>query len=191
MTESRAAGPRPTPADKAPDRAPDKAPWFVRGPDPLVRRLLGVGLPMGPNTLMTVRGRTSGLARTVPVAISQIDGRRYVIGAYGDVHWVRNLRAAGEAIVRRDGRDVRVTARELDPAAARAFFTDTIPGYIERFPWLGRAFLRGLFRLVAGDLLTDPERAAATRPVFELTPDSKGFDPARETQVQGRGSFSS
>lgn len=123
---------------------------------------------MGPNVLMTVRGRTSGLLRTAPVAVSEIDGRRYVIGAYGDVHWVRNLRAAGEATLRIHGRDVHVTATELDPAAARAFFADTVPGYIGRFPWFGRAFLRVLFRLVAGDILTDPDRAAATRPVFEL-----------------------
>jgi deazaflavin-dependent oxidoreductase (nitroreductase family) len=127
-----------------------------------------VGMPMGPNLLMTVRGRASGLPRTAPVAVSEIDGRRYVIGAYGDVHWVRNLRAAGEATLRLRGRDVHVSARELDPDAARAFLADTVPGYIARFPWLGRAFLRVLFRVVAGDILTDPDRAAATRPVFEL-----------------------
>jgi len=148
---------------------PARAPWFVRGPNPLVRWLLRLGLPMGPNTLMTVRGRTSGLPRTVPVAVSEIDGRRYVIGAYGDVHWVRNLRAAGAATVHLDGEDVRVHAIELDPAAARTFFAETIPGYIGRFPVLGRWFLRALFRLVAGDLLTDPDTAARTRPVFELT----------------------
>jgi deazaflavin-dependent oxidoreductase (nitroreductase family) len=146
----------------------DRAPWFVRAPNGLVRWLMRVGMPMGPNVLMTVRGRTSGLPRSAPVAISEIDGHRYVIGAYGDVHWVRNLRAAGEATLRLRGRDVRVTATELEAPAARAFFADTVPGYIARFPWLGRSFLRLLFRLVAGDILTDPDRAAATRPVFEL-----------------------
>ncbi len=88
----------------------------------------------------------------------------------GEAQWVRNLRAAGTATIRLGGRDVRVTARELDRDAARAFFAETIPGYVAGFPMLGRAFLRTLFRLVAGDLLTDPDRAAATRPVFELTP---------------------
>ena len=132
-----------------------------------------IGLPMGPNVLMTVRGRTSGQLRTAPVAVSEIDGRRYVIGAYGDVHWVRNLRAAGEAMLQIKGRDVHVTATELDPIAARAFFADTVPGYIARFPWFGRSFLRLLFRLVAGDILSDPGRAAATRPVFELQLDDQ------------------
>jgi deazaflavin-dependent oxidoreductase (nitroreductase family) len=131
-----------------------------------------VGMPMGPNVLLTVRGRTSGQPRTAPVAVSEIDGRRYVVGAYGDVHWVRNLRAAGEGSLRIHGRDILVTATELDPAAARAFFAETIPSYIGRFPWLGRGFLRLLFRLVAPDILGDPERAAATRPVFELDLDA-------------------
>jgi deazaflavin-dependent oxidoreductase (nitroreductase family) len=161
MTETRS-----TPTQRIPHA--DRAPWFVRAPNGLVRWLMRVGMPMGPNVPLTVRGRTSGLSRTAPVAVSEIDGRRYVIGAYGDVHWVRNLRAAGEATLRIHGSDVHVTATELEPSAARAFFAETIPGYVARFPWLGRTFLRGLFRLVAPDLLSDPDRAAATRPVFEL-----------------------
>jgi deazaflavin-dependent oxidoreductase (nitroreductase family) len=166
MTDTRAA---PTTKPSQPGHSsPNRAPWLVRAPNGLVRWLMRVGMPMGPNVLMTVRGRTSGLPRTAPVAVSEIDGRRYVIGAYGDVHWVRNLRAAGEASLRLRGRDVHVTAIELDPVSARAFFADTVPGYIASFPWFGRSFLRILFRLVAGDILTDPDRAAATRPVFEL-----------------------
>jgi deazaflavin-dependent oxidoreductase (nitroreductase family) len=172
MTETPTAMPRRNlPRRKAPA---DQAPWFVRAPNGLVRRLMRVGLPMGPNVPMTVRGRTSGQPRTVPVAVSEINGRRYVIGAYGDVQWVRNLRAAGEATIRLKGEEVHVTATELDPVAAHAFFAETIPGYIAHFPRLGRAFLRALFRLVAPDLLSDPDKAAATRPVFELRPSTPG-----------------
>jgi deazaflavin-dependent oxidoreductase (nitroreductase family) len=128
-----------------------------------------VGMPMGPNVLLTVRGRKSGRARTVPVAIAEIDGRRYIIGAYGDVDWTRNLRAAGAATIRVDGRDVPVTATELDPGAAQVFFAETLPSFTSRLPWFGRAFVRVLFRLAAPDITGDPARAAATRPVFELT----------------------
>jgi deazaflavin-dependent oxidoreductase (nitroreductase family) len=127
-----------------------------------------LGLPMGPNTLLTVRGRTSGLPRTAPVAIAEIDGARYVIGAYGDVDWTRNLRAAGEASIQIDGQDVPVTANELDRAAAREFFAATLPGYVQQLPLLGRLFIRLLFRLAAPEVLADPEEAAATRPVFSL-----------------------
>ena len=144
------------------------APTFVRAPNPLVRQLLRLGFPMGPNVLLTVRGRTSGQPRTAPVAIAEIDGRRFVIGAYGEVHWVRNLRAAGQAEVRLLGRAVTVTAHELDRDAARRFFGDTLPSYVAGLPWFGRLFAGILFRVAAPEVLNDPERAAATRPVFEL-----------------------
>jgi deazaflavin-dependent oxidoreductase (nitroreductase family) len=154
--------------DPAP-RAGVRAPFFVRGSNPLTRRLLRAGMPMGPNTLLTVRGRTSGEPRSAPVAIVQTDGRRYVIGAYGEVQWVRNLRAAGEGTIREHGKEVTVTTRELDHDEAVEFFGVTLRGYVAHFPWFGRAFARFLFGLVGKEVLDDPERAATTRPVFELT----------------------
>jgi deazaflavin-dependent oxidoreductase (nitroreductase family) len=156
------------PARASAPRPPSRAPALVRLPGPLFMAMLRLGLPAGPNTVMTVRGRRTGEPRTVPIAVAEIDGRRYVIGAYGDVQWVRNLRAAGEATVRLRGRDVLVTAHELEHAEAAEFFGTTIPRYIGRFPWFGRAFARALFGLVGPELLNDPERAAETRPVFEL-----------------------
>jgi deazaflavin-dependent oxidoreductase (nitroreductase family) len=146
-----------------------RSPWLVRASNPLTRRLLRVGLPMGPNVLLTVTGRTSGQPRTAPVAIVEIDGRRYVIGVYGNVPWVRNLRAAGAASIRLRGEDRSVRATELDPAAARSFFASTLPGYVARLPGTGRAFIRILFGLAAPDILGNPDRAATMRPVFELT----------------------
>ena len=127
-----------------------------------------LGLPMGPNVPLTVRGRTSGLPRTTPVAVVEIEQHRYVIGAYGDVQWVRNLRAAGEALIRVRGRDVQVSAAELDPAATRTFYAETLPGFVRKLPWFGRAFAGLLFRAIAPDILRDPDAAAASRPVFEL-----------------------
>jgi deazaflavin-dependent oxidoreductase (nitroreductase family) len=146
-----------------------RAPRFVRSTNRLTSRLLRAGLPMGPNTVLTVRGRTSGVPRSAPVAIMETDGRRYVIGAYGNVQWVRNLRAAGEGTIRVHGQEISVEARELDQAEAVNFFGVILPGYVARFPWFGRAFARLLFGLVGKEVLEDPERAAQTRPVFELT----------------------
>jgi deazaflavin-dependent oxidoreductase (nitroreductase family) len=146
-----------------------QAPALVRYSNPLARAVLRRGLPMGPNVLLTVRGRTSGEPRTAPVAIAEIDGHRYVIGAYGEVHWVRNLRAAGEAeVAAHGGRTEHVTARELDPAATRVFFAETLAGYIQRLPWFGRAFARLLFGIAAPEILKDPEKAARLHPVFEI-----------------------
>jgi deazaflavin-dependent oxidoreductase (nitroreductase family) len=145
-----------------------QVPALVRFSNPLTRWLLRRGLPMGPNGLLTVRGRSTGQPRTAPVAIAEIDGHRYVIGAYGEAHWVRNLRAAREGEIRLHGRAERIAATELGPDEARTFFSETLPGYLRRLPWFGRAFARVLFRFAAPDINADPARAAATRPVFEL-----------------------
>ena len=146
-----------------------RAPALIRASSPLTSRLLRLGVPMGPNAVLTVRGRSSGQPRTAPVAIVAIDGRRWVIGAYGDVQWTRNLRAAGEADIAVHGRVEHVSARELSLGEATSWFSTTLPGYIARFPRIGRAFARILFGSIAPEILSDPAAAAATRPVFELT----------------------
>lgn len=86
--------------------------------NPLVRRLLRVGVPMGPNVLLTIRGRTSGQPRTFPVALMEGGGRQYVFATFGEVNWVHNLRAAGEAILRRGRHSEVVVAIELTPEEA-------------------------------------------------------------------------
>ena len=151
-----------------------KAPGLIRGSNGLANRLLRAGLPMGPNTLMTVRGRKTGAPRTAPVAVIEVAGHRYVLAAYGPVNWVWNLRAAGEAVLRLDGRDERLHARELDHDEAVEFFSKTVPAYIGHFPWFGRAFARVFFNVVGPELRDDPERAWELHPVFELSPAAVG-----------------
>ncbi len=66
-------------------RAPgiSRAPSFIPALNPLIRRLIGVGLPFGPNVLLTVRERSSGVPHTFPVAVIELDGRRYVQSPFG------------------------------------------------------------------------------------------------------------
>ena len=146
------------------------APAFVRYSNPLTRRLLRLGVPMGPNLLLTVRGRSTGLPRTAPVAVVETDGRRLIIAAYGEVHWVRNLRAAGEADIEAHGRKEHVRASELSRADAVRFYAQTLPAFIGSFPLIGRIFGRVLFGLIGPEVLNDPVRAAELHPVFELGP---------------------
>src|SRR2546427_11452805 len=74
-----------------------RVPFFVPLFNPIARRMLRGGVPLGPNALLTVRGRSSGVDRTTPVAVVAIGGRRGVVATLGDVDWARNLRAAGAA----------------------------------------------------------------------------------------------
>jgi len=134
--------------------------------NPVARRVLKVGALLGPNALITIRGRKSGLDRTTPVALVEIGGQRWVIGTFGEVNWVRNLRAAGRATLSVGRHRDEVLATELDETAATAFFRDVIGPYTRRMPLGIGTVLVSL--LGASEIVNDPVAAARHRPVFEL-----------------------
>ena len=68
-----------------------RVPAIIRFPGPIINRLLGFGMRIGPNWLLTVRGRKSGELRTQPLAVVELNGSKYVIGTFGEVNWCRNL----------------------------------------------------------------------------------------------------
>jgi|SRR5438874_1225998 len=144
--------------------SPAKAPSFVSLFNPLAQRLLRLGRVLGPNALITVRGRKTGEPRTTPVALVDIGGKRWVIGTFGDTNWVRNLRVAGEATLTVGSKREEVKAAELDVAARTVFFRDVIGPYVERMP------VGGLLLSILGakEIVSDPAAAAEKRPVFEL-----------------------
>jgi deazaflavin-dependent oxidoreductase (nitroreductase family) len=132
---------------------------------PVLKFLLAAGVPMGFNGLITIRGRKSGLARTTPVAIIEVSGRRWVWAPWGEVHWVRNLRNAGRATITVRRRTEEVSATELEPAQRVAFFRDTLGPLARSIPF-GVWFIR----IADGVDLNHPVEAAEGRRVFELHP---------------------
>jgi deazaflavin-dependent oxidoreductase (nitroreductase family) len=142
-------------------RAPRRVSLF----NPIARFLLAARVPLGFNGLITIRGRTSGLPRTTPVAIIDVSGRRWVWAPWGEVHWVRNLRAAGGATITVRGRKEEVRATELDQPQRVGFFRDVLGPVARGIPF-GVRFIR----IVDGVDLDDPSEAAEGRPVFELHP---------------------
>ena len=142
---------------------PHIAPWHVRTFGSVLKRLLGAGFPLGPNRLVTIPGRKSGQPRTTALAVIRIDGRQWVWAPWGDVQWVRNMRAAGHAtIVQRHGTD-DVRATELDATQRIAFFRDVLGPFARSIPF-GYWFIR----IVDGVDLGHPGEAAQRCPVFEL-----------------------
>jgi deazaflavin-dependent oxidoreductase (nitroreductase family) len=141
------------------------APRWVTMFTPLAKLLLSAHVPLGPNGLITIRGRKSGQPRTTPVAIIAVEGRRWVWAPWGEVHWVRNLRAAGRATIGARGDQEEVTATELDEAQRVAYFRDVLGPLAGSIPF-GRSFIR----LVDGVDLNHPIEAAKDRRVFELHP---------------------
>lgn len=141
--------------------APRRVTFF----NPVAKVLLAAGVPMGFNGLITIRGRKSGLPRTTPVAIIAVSGRRWVWAPWGDVHWVRNLRAARRATITARRRKEEVTATELDPTQRVEFFRDIL-GPVAR----GIPFGVWFIRIADGVDLDHPLEAADGRSVFELHP---------------------
>ena len=142
-----------------------RLPWYVPLFGPVARFLLAAGVPLGFNGLITIRGRTSGLPRTTPVAIIEVSGRRWVWAPWGEVQWVRNLRAAGRATITFRRREETVSAIELDSTERVGFFRDVLGPLARGIPF-GIWFIRA----IDGVDLDDPVDAAAGRSVFELRP---------------------
>jgi deazaflavin-dependent oxidoreductase (nitroreductase family) len=140
-----------------------QVPTFVRLANVLTTTLARAGFKLVgfgnyPMYLLTVRGRKSGQPRTVPIVTIEQNGKRYLASPYGVVDWVRNLRAAGEAILTRGRRAETVNARELSPwEAALVLRAD-----IKRNPF-GR-----YFGVTADSSREDFERATISHPVFVL-----------------------
>jgi deazaflavin-dependent oxidoreductase (nitroreductase family) len=147
-----------------------KVPSFVTRLNPIVNRMLGIGFPMGPNGLITVRGRTSGEPRTTPVAFVDIDGRTWVQSPFGDVNWVRNLRAAGEATITVGKRSEEVRAVELSKVEKVDFYREVLGPYVRRMR--GGRFLARFLGM--SEILNDPIAAADAHPVFELRRETAG-----------------
>jgi len=141
----------------------EKAPWFVHVGNVLTLTLLRAGVKLvGPRNypmyLLTVRGRKSGQPRTIPIVILEQNGKRYLASPYGIVNWVRNLRAAGEAVLTRGRRAEMVMARELPKDEAAL----VLQADIKRNP-----FAR-YFGVTADSSLEEFERAAVSHPLFVL-----------------------
>ena len=148
---------------------PPPVPWWVGLFNVLARRLLAAGLPMGPNALLSVPGRKSGLLRSTPVSLVEGADRMWVIGVFGEVDWVRNLRAAKQARIGRRGRTLVVTARELTPAESVEFFRQVFAPMVRRYGSIGAWIVEHVDRID----VHDPQAAADGRPVFELRPSAR------------------
>jgi len=86
--------------------------WMVSG-------LVRMGVNMGTTYLLTVRGRKSGEMRTNPVTLVEENGQRWLVGPYGEVAWVKNVRASGTVMLSRGGKTETFGVQEV-PVSERA-----------------------------------------------------------------------
>jgi deazaflavin-dependent oxidoreductase (nitroreductase family) len=69
-------------------------------------------------TLLSVPGRRTGAWHSTAVAVLGHDGQRYLVSAYGDTEWSRNLRAAGAGRLTRRRHVEQIRVAEV-PAGQR------------------------------------------------------------------------
>lgn len=143
-------------------------PRFVRVSNVLITAMLRAGIKLVgvgnyPMYLLTVRGRTSGQPRTVPIVLIEQHGKRYLSSPYGIVDWVRNVRAANEATLTRGRRSETLTVRELLPPEAACVLQENFKR--------GNPFAR-YYGVTAESSLEEFEHATSSHPVFVL--ESKG-----------------
>ena len=110
-----------------------QVPFFVRAANVLVITMLRLGFKVNgfgkaqyPMYVLTVRGRKSGLPRSVPIVTIKRDDQCYLVSPYETVDWVRNLRAAGEAMLTRGRRSEILAAHELSSKEAALVLREDI-----------------------------------------------------------------
>jgi deazaflavin-dependent oxidoreductase (nitroreductase family) len=127
-----------------------RPPWMARKVGGRMARLFRPSVV----SVLAVPGRSSGEWRSAPVAVLTHGGHDYLIGAYGNTEWARNLRAAGHGRLTRRGKAEAFTAREI-PVDQRPALIDAYLATYGRLPTVARTFRA----------LPDP----ADHPTFEIS----------------------
>ena len=131
--------------------------------NPFVAWLTRRGLSVAGSRVLEVRGRASGMTRSVPVNLLTVDDVRYLVAPRGETQWVRNLRAAGEGTLRVGRRVEPFTAVEV----ADADKPPILRRYLERWAWEVGAFFDDIDKRSTDEQLL---AAAAGFPVFAISP---------------------
>jgi len=119
--------------------------------------LLRRGFNVGTQYLLTAPGHKSGQPRSTPISLARVDGNRYIVAAFADALWVKNVRASGTAVLSR-GRDEEIVNLTELPVADR--------------PPVLRAFLeqvRGARRFFGSQTPDEVVSEADRYPVFRIS----------------------
>lgn len=133
------------------DRTYLKPPWMQRHVGNRLAPLFGRSVV----SRLAVRGRHSGRERTVPVAVLEHEGERYLVSYRGLSDWALNLRAAPEGRLITKGRTENIATEEV-PESDRP---SLLAAYRERY---------GSMPTVSAVLTALPD--PADHPVFLIRP---------------------
>lgn len=127
----------------------------------IVRALLSIGLGPVRTYLLVVPGRKTGRLYKTPVTLVEESGNRWLVALYGEVGWVRNVRAARRVTLRRGLHSENLRVVELDARAA----APVLRNYIRDI-----AITRPFFDVKPHSTLDEFAAEAPRHPVFHLRP---------------------
>ncbi|MBA2395431.1 MAG: nitroreductase family deazaflavin-dependent oxidoreductase [Ktedonobacteraceae bacterium] len=151
----------------------------------MIKVLLRLGIPMtilGPMKLLTVRGRKTGILRTVPVDFYEYAGQRFLIATHGLGNWVYNLRTEGEGSLSLGRSHQTFTAFELPPEEAGPVIKEVL-GPLFASPGMRGSILRRHFGVTADSSLNDFTNAARSHPVFRISSSEVLSSQPQVTQI--------
>lgn len=120
-----------------------------------------LGLSLRGSRVLAVRGRKSGEWRTTPVNPLTFEGHRYLVAPRGVTHWVRNIRASGEGVLRKGRHEEPIRVLELPDA-------EKVP-VIRAYLQLWGMETRKLFGLPDANVPAEEiARIAPNHPVFRI-----------------------
>jgi hypothetical protein len=141
--------------------APRRPPKWLKYANRLNVAMLRRGIGPGPQWVLSIPGRASGVARSTPVAILQTSGHRYLVAGYETSDWVKNARAAMAASIQRGKRIERVRLTELP--------VDESPPILREFSKHVRGG-RSFMPVAPNGSDAEFSKAALHHPVFRLDP---------------------
>ncbi len=113
----------------------------------------------GQQVVLTTIGRISGEPHRVPVSPLDLTGVGYLVSPYGEVDWVRNVRANSKANVRQGRKSRDVTLAEV-PTARRG---DLLFRY-----WTDQKITRPYFDVSSDPTKADFDSDASAHPIFKI-----------------------
>jgi deazaflavin-dependent oxidoreductase (nitroreductase family) len=127
----------------------------------LVAGAMRLGISVLGSRILRVRGRRSGVWRTVPINVLTLRDNRYLIAPRGNTEWSRNLRVAGEGELQLGRRSESFSSMELQDSDK----PEVLRAYLRR--WKREV---GMFFDGVDATSTDEEllRIAVDHPVFRI-----------------------
>jgi deazaflavin-dependent oxidoreductase (nitroreductase family) len=110
--------------------------------------------------ILVFKGRKSGKIYSTPVTLVQENGRSWLVAPYGEVSWVKNVRAAGSVELERGGKSLSYRIQELPFSESGPILKTYLPLEPITQPY---------FTARPGSPVEDFVKEAAAHPVFALT----------------------